>query len=86
LNNIRSNKDIIKIKWIGKAESPTEVTRRADPLHITIDEGSVKLGGRIEVKLLASEMVWLEATESVTQLVTAVRVKAIVLKELANDC
>jgi hypothetical protein len=42
------------------------VTERADPLPTTIDEGSVKVGGRIEVKLLASEVVWLEALESVT--------------------
>jgi hypothetical protein len=42
--------------------------------------------GRTEVKLLASEMVWLEALESATQSMTTEGVKAMVLKELANDC
>jgi hypothetical protein len=62
------------------------VIGRADPLPITMDEGSVEVGGRIEVKLPASEVVWLEAPESVTQSVTAGGVKAMVLKKLANDC
>jgi hypothetical protein len=48
-------------------------------------EGSVEVGGRIEVKLPASEVVWLEASESATQSVTVGGVKAMVLKELAND-
>jgi hypothetical protein len=61
------------------------VTERADPLPIMMDEGSVKVGGRIEVKLPASEVVWLEALESATQSVTTGGVKAMVLKELAND-
>jgi hypothetical protein len=56
---------------MGRAESPTEVTRRADPLPTMMDEGSVKVGGRTEVKLLASEVVWLETPESATQSVTA---------------
>jgi hypothetical protein len=42
--------------------------------------------GRTEVKLLASEVVWLEAPESATQSVAVGGVKAMVLKELANDC
>jgi hypothetical protein len=50
-----------------------------------MDEGSVEVVGRTEVKLPASEVVWLEASESVTQSVTAGGVKAMVLKELAND-
>jgi hypothetical protein len=62
------------------------VTGRADPLPTTMDEGLVEVVGRIEVKLPASEVVWLEAPESATQSVTAGRVKAMVLKELANDC
>jgi hypothetical protein len=66
-------------------ESPTEVTGRADPLSTTMDKGSVEVGGRTEVKLPASDVVWLEAPEFVTQLVTAGGVKAMVLKELAND-
>jgi hypothetical protein len=36
-------------------------------------------------KLSASEVVWLEALESVTHSVTIGGVKAMVLKELAND-
>jgi hypothetical protein len=62
------------------------VTGRADLLLTMMDEGSVEVGGRTEVKLPASEIVWLEAPESMTQSVTAGGVKAIVLKELANDC
>jgi hypothetical protein len=51
-----------------------------------MDEGLIKVGGRTEVKLPASEVVWLEAPESTTQSVTAEGVRAMVLKELANDC
>jgi hypothetical protein len=61
------------------------VTGRADPLPTTMDEGSVEVGGQTEDKLSASEVVWLEAPESVTQSVTAGGVNAMVLKELAND-
>jgi hypothetical protein len=70
---------------LGRAESPTEVIGRADPLPTTMDEGSVEVGGRTEVKLLASKVVWLEAPESTTQSVTARGVKVIVLKELTSD-
>jgi hypothetical protein len=38
-----------------------------------------------EVKLPTSEVVWLEAHESATQSVPVGGVKAMVLKELAND-
>jgi hypothetical protein len=62
------------------------MTGRADPLPTTMDAGSVKMCGRTEVKLLASEVVWLEAPESTTQSVAIGGVKAMVLKELANDC
>jgi hypothetical protein len=62
------------------------VTRRADPLPTMMNEGSVEVGGRTEFKLPASKVVWLEASESATQSVTAMGVKAMVLKELANDC
>jgi hypothetical protein len=51
-----------------------------------MDEGSVEVVGRTEVKLPVSEVVWLEAPESATQSVTTGGVKAMVLKELANDC
>jgi hypothetical protein len=51
-----------------------------------VDEGSVVVDGWTEVKLSASDMVWLEAPESATQSVTTGGVKAMVLKELANDC
>jgi hypothetical protein len=71
---------------LGRAESPTEVTRIANPLPTTVDEGSVKVDGRTEVKLPAFEVVWLEAPKSVIQSVTTGGVKAMVLKELANDC
>jgi hypothetical protein len=49
-----------------------------------MDEGSVKVGGRTEVKLPPSDMVLLEALESATQSMTAGVVKAMVLKELTN--
>jgi hypothetical protein len=62
------------------------VIGRADPLPTTMDEGSVKVGGRTEDKLPAFEVVWLEAPESATQSMTAEGVRAMVLKELANDC
>jgi hypothetical protein len=71
---------------MGRAESPTEVTGRADPLPTMMDEGSIMVGGRTDVKLTASEVVWLEAPDFVTQLVTTGGVKGLVLKELANDC
>jgi hypothetical protein len=73
------------LKGSGRVESPTEVTGRADPLPIMMDEGSIEVGGRTEVKLPASKMVWLEVPESVTQLVTAGGVKSMVLKEFVND-
>jgi hypothetical protein len=50
-----------------------------------MDEGSVEVGGRTEDKLPASEVVWLEMPDSATQSVTTGGVKAMVLKELAND-
>jgi hypothetical protein len=62
------------------------LTRRADPLPTTMDEGSVEVCGRTKVKLPASEVVWLETPESATQSVTAGGVKAMVLKEFVNDC
>jgi hypothetical protein len=70
---------------MGRAESPTEVTGRADPLPTMMDEGSIMVGGRTDVKLTASVVVWLEAPEFVTQSVTTRGVKGLVLKELAND-
>jgi hypothetical protein len=51
-----------------------------------MDERSVELGERTDVKLPASEVMWLEAPESVTESVTTGGVKAMVLKELTNDC
>jgi hypothetical protein len=51
-----------------------------------MDEGSVKVGGRIEVKVPASEVVWLEAPESATQSMIVGGVKVMVLRELTNDC
>jgi hypothetical protein len=62
------------------------VTGRFDPLPTTMDEGSIEVGGQIEVKLLTSEVMWLEGSESATQSVTTGGVKAMVLKELTNDC
>jgi hypothetical protein len=50
-----------------------------------MDEGSVKVGGQIKVKLLASKVVWLEVLDSTIESVTAGGVKAMVLKELVND-
>jgi hypothetical protein len=57
----------------------------ADPLPTMMDEGSVEVGGRTEVKLPASDVVWLEALESATQSVTTEAVKAMVLKDLAKN-
>jgi hypothetical protein len=48
-----------------------------------MDEGSVEMVGRTEVKLPASEVVWFEAPESAAQSVTVGGVKAMALKELA---
>jgi hypothetical protein len=62
------------------------VTERTELLPTMMDEGSVEVGGRTKFKLLASDVVWLEALESVTQSVTTRGVKAMVLKELVNDC
>jgi hypothetical protein len=57
----------------------------ADPLPTMMDEGSVEVGGRTEVKLPASDVVWLEALESATQSVTTEAVKVMVLKDLAKN-
>jgi hypothetical protein len=65
--------------------SPTEVIGRADLLPIMMEKGLIELGRKIEAKLPAFEVVWLEGAESVTQSVTAGGVKDMVLKELAND-
>jgi hypothetical protein len=65
---------------------PTEVTGRVVSLLTMIDEGLVELSGQTIVKLPASEVVWLEAPESVTQSITARGVKGMVPKELASDC
>jgi hypothetical protein len=46
LNDVRCNKNIIKIKRYGRTVSPTKMTGRMDPLPTTIDEGIAKLGGR----------------------------------------
>jgi hypothetical protein len=45
-----------------------------------MDEGSVEVGGRTEVKLSAFMVVWLEAPEPATYSVTIRGVKAMVLK------
>ncbi len=50
-----------------------------------IGEGTVEVGGRPEVKLPASEVVWLEAPKSTTESMTTGGVKTMVLKELASD-
>jgi hypothetical protein len=62
------------------------VTGRADPLPTMMDEGSVEVGGRTEVKLPASEVMWLEVLESTMQSMTAGGIKAMVLKEVTNHC
>jgi hypothetical protein len=51
-----------------------------------MDEGSVEVGGRTEVKLPASEVMWLEVLESTMQSMTAGSIKAMVLKEVTNHC
>jgi hypothetical protein len=62
------------------------VTKKANLLPTMMDEGLVEVGGLTEVKLPVFEVVWLETLDSATQSVTAGGVKAIVLKELVNDC
>jgi hypothetical protein len=71
---------------LRRAESPTEVIERAGLLSTMMDEGLVEVGGYTEVKLPTYEVVWLEVPESTIQSVIAWGVKAIVLKELVNDC
>jgi hypothetical protein len=51
-----------------------------------IDEGSVGRGGRIEVKLLTLEVVWLEASKSATQSETAGGTIIVVWKAWASGC
>jgi hypothetical protein len=48
------------------AESPTEVTGRANLLPTMMDKESVEVGGQTTVKLPAPKVVWLEVPESVT--------------------
>jgi hypothetical protein len=67
------------------AKYSTEVTGRVDRLPTMMDEGSKELVGWTEVKLLAFEVVRLEASESVTQSLTVRGVMAMVLKELTNE-
>jgi hypothetical protein len=45
LNDVKCNKNIIKINGPGRTMSPTEVTGRMDLLPTTMDEGIVGLGG-----------------------------------------
>jgi hypothetical protein len=42
------------------------VTERADLIPTMMDEGSVDVGRQIDVKLPASEVVWLETLEYAT--------------------
>jgi hypothetical protein len=51
-----------------------------------MDEGLVGRGDRTEVKLPAVKVVWLEAPESVTQLVTAGGTIAMVWREGVSGC
>jgi hypothetical protein len=46
LNDVRCNRNIIKIKCTGRTMSPTEVIGRIDPLPTMIDEGTLGLGDR----------------------------------------
>jgi hypothetical protein len=57
LNDVRYNKNIIKIKWSGRIVSPTKVTGRTDPLPTMINEGIAGLGGRKREMLLVSSVV-----------------------------
>jgi hypothetical protein len=66
--------------------SPTKVIERTNPLPTMIDEGTVDLKGWKVVKLLAYEVVCLEAAESATQSMTMGGVTIMVLKELVKDC
>jgi hypothetical protein len=50
-------------------------------LPTMMDEGSVRRGGRTEVKLLTLKVVWLEASKSVTQSVTTGGTIVMVWKE-----
>jgi hypothetical protein len=46
LNDVRCNRNIIKIKRTRRAMSSTEVIGRIDPLPTMIDEGTLGLGDR----------------------------------------
>jgi hypothetical protein len=81
LNNVESNKDVIKVKQTGKTVLSIEVTGRDDLLPTMMDEGSVERGGRTEIKLLSLGVVWLEALEFVTQSMTAGVTIIVVWKE-----
>jgi hypothetical protein len=51
-----------------------------------MDEGSVRRGGRTEVKLPALKVVWLEVSESATQSVSIGGTIGMVWKEGASVC
>jgi hypothetical protein len=86
-NNVRCNKNIIKIKWAGRTVLPTEVTGKTDPLPIMMDEGIAGLGGQKREMLPGSGMVWFDAPKSATHSVSESSCySAIMLKELVSDC
>jgi hypothetical protein len=66
LNDVKCNKNIIKINGPGRTMSPTEVTGRMDLLPTTMDEGIVGLGGRKREMLSRSGAMWFNALESMT--------------------
>jgi hypothetical protein len=86
MNNVGSNKDVIEVKQTGKGCITTKVIERDDLLPTMMDEGSMGRGGRIEVKLSALKVVWLEAQESMTQSVTVGGTITMVWKEGASGC
>jgi hypothetical protein len=45
MNDVRRNKDIVKVNGPGGTMSPTEVTRRTKLLPTMIDEGMSEFGG-----------------------------------------
>jgi hypothetical protein len=54
LNHVRSKQNVVKVKWPGRTESPTEVIGREEPLPTTIDEGLDKAKGR-RVEILPTD-------------------------------
>jgi hypothetical protein len=58
---------LLRCKEGDKAAAPVAITGKMEPLQTTIDEGAGKQGRDVEERLLALEVMWEVAPESMHQ-------------------